>query len=139
MTDFADALHSRTEDTEGVLRMKRLLNRFAADAVLMAHFAFVLFAVFGAFLALVNIRWMWVHVPAVLWSGVVNLASWTCPLTPLENAYRRRVGEAFEGGFIQRYVGSLVYPKGMPRRLELIAGGSILIGNAILYGAVLLR
>jgi hypothetical protein len=117
--------------------MKRHLNRFAANAVLLVHFAFVLFAVFGALLAFINSRWMWVHVPVVLWSSVVNLASWTCPLTPLENAYRRAAGEGFEGGFIQHYVGSLVYPKGMPRRLELIAGVSVLVGNVVLYAAVL--
>jgi hypothetical protein len=37
--------------------MKRDLNRFAADAVLIVHFAFVLFAVFGALLTLINTRW----------------------------------------------------------------------------------
>lgn len=116
--------------------MKRHLNRFAADAVLVAHFGFVLFAVFGALLMLVNSRWIWVHIPVVLWSSVVNLASWTCPLTPLENACRKRLGESIEGGFIQHYVGSLVYPKGMPRRLELVAGGSVLAFNALTYAAV---
>ena len=118
-------------------RMKRQINRVAADAVLTVHFAFVLFAVFGALLILVDVRWVWVHLPVVLWSGVVNLASWTCPLTPLENVCRRHAGEAFEGGFIQHYVGSLVYPKGMPRKLELIAGGSVLVVNALIYAAVL--
>jgi hypothetical protein len=117
--------------------MKRLLNKLAADAVLLAHFAFVLFAVFGGFLLLTHTRWVWLHVAAVLWSSAVNLASWTCPLTPVEQGFRRRVGAAYEGGFIQHYVGAAVYPQGMPRRLELIAGTSILAWNAIVYAALL--
>jgi len=54
--------------------------------------------------------------------SVVNLASWTCPLTPIEQGCRRRVGASYEGGSIRHYVGSVVCPAGMPRRLELIAG-----------------
>ena len=111
-------------------------NRLMADLVLLFHFAFVLFAVFGAFLLLVDPFWAWVHVPAVLWSAVVNLASWTCPLTPLENTFRDRSGAAYQGGFIEHYVGSMVYPQGMPRRMELIAGVSITIWNAVLYAAL---
>lgn len=116
--------------------MSRTMNRLAADAVLLLHFAFVLFAVFGGLLVLVSSTWAWLHVPAVLWSSVVNLASWTCPLTPIEQGYRKRVGQSYEGGFIQHYVGSLVYPGGMPRRLELVAGASILIWNALVYAGL---
>jgi hypothetical protein len=113
-----------------------LLNRLMADVVLLAHFAFVLFAVFGAFLVLVDSSWAWVHIPAVVWSSVVNLASGTCPLTPLENRYRSRMGASYEGGFIQHYVRSVVYPGGMPRRLELIAGISIVVWNGIVYAVL---
>lgn len=118
--------------------MNRTMSRSAADAVLVLHFAFVLFAVFGGLLTLSTPAWAWLHVPAVLWSSLVNLASWTCPLTPVEQGYRKRAGEAYEGGFIEHYVGSLVYPGGMPRRLELVAGTSILAWNALLYAALLL-
>src|SRR5687768_6263743 len=49
--------------------------------------------------------------------------SWTCPLTPLENALRIRAGQTgYAGGFVQRYIGPVVYPRGMPRRLDLVAG-----------------
>ncbi len=112
--------------------------RLAADLVLLFHFLFAAFAVFGAFLALCGPRWPWLHVPAVLWSSVVNLMGWTCPLTPLEQKLRARAGQAgYAGGFIQHYVGRAVYPRGMPRRMELIAGVSVLAGNAIVYALVL--
>jgi len=111
-----------------------VLNRLGADLVLVAHFAFVAFAVFGGFLIKVNEAWIWIHLPVVVWSSVINLASWTCPLTPIENFLRQRAGrDGYQGGFVQHYVGPLVYPGGMPRRLELVAGVSIVAWNGLVY------
>jgi Protein of Unknown function (DUF2784) len=114
--------------------------RILANLVLGVHFAFVVFSVLGGFLALWK-RWVaWLHIPSVLWSSFVNLFSHVCPLTPIENRFRRLAGQAgYEGGFIQHYVAPLVYPGGMPRRMELIAGYSVLIWNAFVYGFVVLR
>ena len=110
----------------------------AADLVLTFHFLFALFAVLGGFLVLLDWRVLLIHLPAVLWSSIVNLANWTCPLTPLEKNLRRDAGEqAFEGTWIQNYVEPLVRPLGMPRRMELIAGISILVWNVVVYGFVL--
>ena len=38
--------------------------RIAADLVLMCHFLFAAFAVFGGLLAFANPAWAWLHVPA---------------------------------------------------------------------------
>lgn len=112
--------------------------RIGADLVLLGHFLFAAFAVFGGLLLLCNTSWAWVHVPAVLWSSIVNLMGWTCPLTPLEKALRLRAGQSgYSGGFIQHYIGRAVYPRGMPRRLELVAAVSVVAGNALIYGVVL--
>ena len=51
-----------------------MLARLAADAILLLHLGFLLFAVFGAALAL---RWRWLimaHLPAVAWGTLVELA-----------------------------------------------------------------
>jgi len=62
----------------------------------------------------------------------------TCPLTPIENNLRTHAGQAgYSGGFMQHYVGRAVYPRGMPRQMELIAGVSILAGNALVYAGIL--
>jgi len=108
-----------------------------ADAVLVGHFLFAAFAVFGGLLAFFDWRVMLLHVPAVVWSSVVNLAKWTCPLTPLEQGLRRRAGETtYQGGWIVHYFEPLVRPLGMPRRLELVAGVSVLLWNLAVYAAV---
>jgi hypothetical protein len=112
--------------------------RIAADLVLLAHFLFAAFAVFGGLLLLDSVQWAGLHLPAVLWSAIINLKGWTCPLTPIEQRLRTRAGQAgYTGGFIQHYVGRAVYPRGMPRQMELTAGFSVLAGNALVYAGIL--
>ena len=115
-----------------------MLYRIGADVVLLLHFAFAAFAVFGGVLALPSPVWPWLHIPTVLWSSVVNLMSWTCPLTPLEHAMRIRAGQVGSSDdFVQRYIGRLVYPRGMPRQMELVAGFSVVGWNVLVYAVVL--
>ncbi len=117
-----------------------MLPKVLADAVLFSHFLFILFALFGGLLVLYRRWFLWLHMPVVLWSAVVNLAGWICPLTPLENSFRAAAGQAgYKGGFIEHYIGSLVYPGGMTRDLELIAGVSVLVWNVLVYFFVILR
>ena len=114
-----------------------MINRLAAELVLLFHFVFVVLAVFGGLGVLIDPAWAWVHVPIVVWSALVNLAGWTCPLTPMENRLRAAAGGSkYDGGFVHHYIGPLVYPQGMPRRLELVAGVSVLLWNGVLYGGI---
>ena len=114
-----------------------MLYRLAANLVLLTHFVVVLLAVFGALGVLVDLGGLWIHLPIVLWSSVVNLAGWTCPLTPMENRLRvAGYGSRYEGGFVHHYIGPLVYPSGMPRHLELVAGVSIVVWNGLLYACI---
>lgn len=99
-----------------------------ADAVLLLHFAVVVFVVGGLVAIIVfNLRggaragsWgrSWVNGPAFRWThlaaiGVVVLQSWlgaTCPLTTLENGLRRRAGQAaYEASFIEHWVSRLLF------------------------------
>ena len=119
--------------------MTSMQSRLGADLVLLAHFVFVTFAVVGGALVYFDRRWAWLHVPVVLWSSLVNLASWTCPLTPLEKSLRAQAGRAgYSGGFVEHYVGQVVYPRGMPRQMELLAGVSIVVWNAAVYACLFL-
>jgi len=119
--------------------MTTTASRVGADLVLLSHFVFVAFAVGGGVLFYFDRRWAWLHIPVVLWSSIVNLASWTCPLTPLERSLRAQAGKSgYSGGFVEHYVGQVVYPRGMPRQMELIAGVSIVVWNALVYACILL-
>jgi hypothetical protein len=117
-----------------------MLSKILADIVLLSHFLFVLFAILGGLFVLHKRWFLWLHLPAVIWSAVVNLAGWICPLTPLENSFRAAAGQAgYKGGFVEHYIAPLVYPGGMTRELELIAGVSVLVWNVLVYTFVIFR
>ena len=108
-----------------------------ADAVLAAHFSFVLFVVFGGLLVL---RWpkiAFLHVPAALWGVAIEYAGWICPLTPLENALRVRAGEyGYQGDFIARYLLPVLYPEGLTREAQMVLGSAALLFNIGIYAIV---
>ena len=114
--------------------------RLAANAVALLHLAFVLFVAFGGLPVWRWPRLAWLHLPAVLWGGWIEFAGWTCPLTPLENALRRAVGEAgYAGGYIDHYLWPLLYPAGLTREGRWALGAGVLILNGAVYGALLVR
>jgi multisubunit Na+/H+ antiporter MnhB subunit len=91
-----------------------------ADAVLVLHGSFVAFVVIGQALVLagLGLRWPWVRNRAfrlahLLAIGIVVVQAWLgvlCPLTILENALRRRAGEAgYAGSFIQHWLHRLIF------------------------------
>jgi len=117
-----------------------MLPRLAADAVLLAHGAFVLFAVLGAALAF-RWRWMpWLHLPAMAWAIYVELAAQVCPLTTLEIALRERAGEAgYSGSFIDHYLVALLYPPGLTPAMQYLLAGVVALVNLLLYGWLMRR
>jgi len=105
-----------------------------ADAILVLHLTFVLFVVLGAFLVLRRRKLMWVHLPVVIWGALIEFAGWICPLTPLENWLRARGGDrGYSGGFIDHYLGALIYPEGLTRELQWFLGVFVLAINAAIY------
>jgi hypothetical protein len=114
--------------------------RAAADAILVTHFAFVLFAVFGALLILRWPRLAWLHIPAVVWGGFVEFSGTICPLTPLEVSLRRQAGEAgYGGGFIDHYFMPLLYPEGLTRDMQTMLGAIVVVINAAIYIVAFMR
>lgn len=111
-----------------------MLYRLLADGVMLLHFAYIVFAIGGAFLVLHRRWWMWLHLPAVAWGAWIEFFSRTCPLTPLENALRARAGQAgYSGGFINHYIARVVYPEGLSPRGQIAIGAFLVILNAVLY------
>jgi hypothetical protein len=111
--------------------------RFAADIVLAAHLAFVLFVIGGGLLVLRQRGFACLHVPAVAWAAWVELSGRICPLTPLEVALRRAAGGAgYGGGFVEHYLLALIYPAGLTRDVQILIGIAVLLGNLVIYIAL---
>jgi len=116
------------------------MYRVAADVILVIHLGFVVFVVLGGFLVLRWPKLMWLHVPAVLWGVAIELIGFVCPLTPLEVWLRQQAGEAgYEGGFIDHYITSVLYPEGLTRGLQISLGILALLPNVAIYSYLLVR
>ena len=98
---------------------------FLADALLVIHFAFVVFVVFGFILILLGLlaRWSWVrnrkfritHLAAI---GIVVLQAWfgqLCPLTIWENDLRRLAGQSgYEETFVEHWLHEVLFYQAAP-------------------------
>jgi hypothetical protein len=111
-----------------------------ADLVLLAHLAFVAFALLGGLLVLRWPRAAWIHLPCAAWAAFVELAGIVCPLTPLEIRLRWLGGETgYAGDFIGHYVTAVLYPAGLTRGLQIALGVFVLAMNLAVYWRVASR
>jgi hypothetical protein len=112
-----------------------MIYSLAADAVLLAHLAFILFVLLGALLAM---RWRWVpviHLPAALWGSYVELTGRICPLTYLENYLRNNAGQSgYPESFVDHYLLPIIYPAGLTRDIQFVLAGVVILTNIALYG-----
>ncbi len=117
-----------------------MLWKLLADAVVLAHFAFVAFVVAGGFLTWRYPRALIAHLPALLWGIWIEASGMICPLTPFENHLRALAGEAgYPGGFVEHYVIPVLYPLGLTRHIQWLLA-AVLIGlNIAAYGGLLLQ
>lgn len=84
-------------------------------AVIVAHFAFILYLAGGGFLALRWPRTIGLHALVVLWGIGSVVLHFPCPLTWLERWAREHagMGQLPRGGFIEYYITGVLYPVGL--------------------------
>jgi len=105
-----------------------------ADLVVLVHLVFVLFATFGALLAVRWRRLLWVHLTAVAWAAIIEFSGWICPLTPFENRLRQKAGGAgYRSDFIAHYVVPALYPEGLTRAVQIGLGIFVIVLNLAIY------
>lgn len=98
-----------------------MVYKVTADIVVLVHFLWVVFLIFGAF---AGVRWRAVkvlHLAGLGYAFVLNLFGWYCPLTHVEVWARSRhdPGLAYTGSFIAHYAEELLYV-GLPRHTLLV-------------------
>ncbi len=111
-----------------------------ADALLVLHGLFIVWVVAGG-AAVWRWPWLaWLHVPAAAWGVWISWSGSICPLTPLEQRLRRAAGQAgYEGGFIDHYLGRLIYPDGLTPAWQFAIGVFVLAINLAAYALVAYR
>jgi Protein of Unknown function (DUF2784) len=106
--------------------------RIGADLVVVVHLLFLGFVVGGAFLTWRWPRLIWVHIPVVVYSAIVVIATATCPLTVLEKYLRHLGGEpGYTSGFIVHYLVPVIFPTGVTPEIRDGLGGALLLLVAI--------
>ncbi|MCH7898399.1 MAG: DUF2784 domain-containing protein [Proteobacteria bacterium] len=101
------------------------LYSLLADAMLVIHFAFVVFVVAGFMLILLGLlaRWSWIHnrkfrLTHMVAIGVVVLQAWLgqlCPLTTWENELRRRAGQSgYTETFVEHWLHEVLFYQAEP-------------------------
>ncbi len=82
----------------------------AAGLTALAHFAFILFVIFGALLGRRKRVWRYLHLASMVYGVMIEVFYWYCPLTYLEQYLREKAGaDSFEEGFITHYLNKLIY------------------------------
>jgi len=117
-----------------------MVYQVMADGVVVLHLAFIVFVLLGGLLVLRWRWWVWVHLPAVGWAVMIELAGWICPLTPLENWLLERGNQVtYHSGFIEQYILPLVYPALLTRQLQIVLALGLVGINLLIYGWVIYR
>jgi hypothetical protein len=111
-----------------------MLYRLAAEAVLLLHLAFIVFALLGAAFA-ARRRWLVVvHLPAAAWGFFVELTGRICPLTYAENVLRIKAGQSgYTESFIEHYLLAVLYPAGLTREVQFVLAGVVVVINVAIY------
>lgn len=116
------------------------MQLFLADLLVVAHFLFIMFVVFGGLLAVYRPWWAWLHLPAAAWGAAIEFGGWLCPLTPLEQQLRRHAGaESYTRSFIEHYLVPVIYPAALTRETQVAIGLVVVALNAAIYGYAIAR
>lgn len=111
--------------------------RIAADVLVLIHLAFVAFVVLGGLLVAWRTSIAWLHLPAAAWGTWIELSGRICPLTPLENHFRRLAGQGgYPGGFVEHYLIPILYPAGLTPQSQGWLGALVVLVNLLVYAGV---
>ena len=117
-----------------------MTHALLADALLVVHGLFIAWVVLGGIAVWFRLWLAALHLPAAAWGVWIEWSGGICPLTPLEQRLRQAAGEGgYSGGFIEHYLGATIYPEGLTRDAQWTIGLFVLLLNAAVYTAILVR
>ena len=114
------------------------MYELAAELIIVLHFVFIIFVVFGALLFFISKKIVCIHVPTLIWGIYIELTHTVCPLTYLENWFLQKANlTMYSEGFIRNYLLPIVYPKSLTVDLQTYLAIGLLATNIIIYGFII--
>ena len=88
-----------------------MFYKAAADFVVLVHFFWILFLIFGAFPGRKYLPVKILHIAGLCFSFIMQIFGWYCPLTDLEIWLKIKYEPSltYKGSFIIHYVEKIVY------------------------------
>lgn len=85
--------------------------KILADIVVIIHFLWIVFLIFGAFLGVKYKAVKIFHISGLIFAFIIQIFDWYCPLTHLEVWLRSKHNPdlAYAGSFIAYYIERIVY------------------------------
>jgi len=113
-----------------------MIFRVLADIVVLVHFLWIVFLIFGAFPGIRIRAVKIVHLAALAFAFVIQVFGWYCPLTHLEIWLRNRhdQGLSYAGSFIIHYVEKVVYLD-VSFNLIFVLTIILIVVNLVIYGS----
>ena len=110
------------------------MHELAADIILIIHFLFILFVIFGALLFFVAKKMVFIHIPAIIWGSYIELTHSICPLSYLEYWFLHKANlTTYSESFIQNYLVPIVYPVSLTKDLQIYLGIALIVINVFIY------
>ena len=110
------------------------MYEIAANLILIVHFIFILFVVFGALLFFASTKIIFIHIPAFIWGTYIELTNSICPLTYLENwLFQKANLTTYSESFIQNYLLPIVYPANLTKDIQTYLGITLIAINIAIY------
>ena len=129
---FTWAIAQKWQEFDNI-RMQ-MFYKIAADIVVLLHFLWIVFLIFGA---VIGKRYKWVknfHIGGMTFTLIIQIFGWYCPLTHLEFWLRQMHDPSltYSGSFIIHYVEKVVYIN-LSMRTIFIMTVALLLINAWIY------
>lgn len=111
-----------------------MIYKIIADGVVLAHFLWIVFLIFGAFLGKKSKIIKIFHIAGLVSAFIIQIFDWYCPLTHLEMWLRSKHNPAlaYPGSFIIHYTEKIIYI-GLSRHLIIIFTVLLCGFNAWIY------
>ena len=104
------------------------------NLLLLLHLIFIFYVIFGSLLNFFSYKFIFIHIPSLLWGILVEINNWICPLTPIELSFRfkyEKLGISDE--YYTILLRKIIYPDFISQDFQKNLAITLILINFIFY------